>query len=170
MLAHGAAVALQHVVPCFLHLPFLSTSPEDLQQESPSRNSLCLLLSPGLVVGRLPFPWGRAQGRTRTLLACPEGRTDQRKRDGGDTIRPRASPSFVRPAPLMSHKSAQIYALQPENLLLTFSGLRVTLSPLAHLTHHPPQGTGWTQRGQTEMSGSGWSLWVPSSQRFFVIL
>lgn len=76
-------------------------------------------------------PRVRARGRTRTLPACPE---DQRKGDGGDMIRPRASPSFVCPAPLMSQNSAQIYSLHPANLLLTFLRPRVSPSP----PHTPP--------------------------------
>ena len=56
------------------------------------------------------------------MLAHPEDRKGQRKSNGEEMIRPEASPSFVHPAPLMNHESAQIYALQPATLFLTFSG------------------------------------------------
>lgn len=53
---HSAAVVLPHAVPCLLHLPFLSTSPDDLQQESPSETALPAPATPVGCVGRLPVP------------------------------------------------------------------------------------------------------------------
>lgn len=97
MLAHSAAVVLQHLVPCFWHLPFLSTSPEDLQQESTSGNSSarychhCWLSWGGcqtpVVLGAglghcLPIRgpvekrwWGQDKAQSLTLL-CPPSTSD----------------------------------------------------------------------------------------------
>lgn len=109
--------ALPLAPPFPLHLPQRFTAGIAL------RNSSACSCHPCGLCGEAASPQGHAQGRTWTLPACPE---DQRKRDGGDRIRPRASPSFVHPVPLMSHKSAQIYAA---NLLFWVASHVATRGP-----------------------------------------
>lgn len=107
-----------------------------------------------VVVGRLPVFRGHAQGRTRTLLAYPEDRTHQRKRDGGDTEKrwwghDKAQSLTLLCAPSTSDESQISPNLCPPASKFTFNLFGFVSHFVSPRPSHTPPTTrpGWTQRG-----------------------
>lgn len=122
-----------------------------------------------LVVGRFQTPGPcSGQGSDIPCLSREQNRPTEKRWWGHD----KAQSLTLLCAPSTSDESQISPNLRPPVRKFTFNLSGVASHIAFPSPSHTPPTTrpGWTQRERAEMSGTGWSLWVPSSWRCSVIL